>query len=177
MSPTTTALIHYWHRLPAESPALRRKSLETVVEHVREGCAPREALLPYALGDVDEGIVAAATQAYVASAGGAATAVVEAVEWVRRGLALNRGAVFGALLALEDERQAGRLAALRLLLAPEEVESACRVLAAAMPGPCALEFLQDWADLVAEGPLPREQCALRVLIDTPPVAATRARAA
>ena len=165
MSPTTSALIHYWHRLPAESPAVRRRSLDAVSERVREGRVPRDALLPYALGDVDEGIVAAATRAWVASEGGDAASAVEAAEWVRRALALNRGAVFGALLALEDERLAGRLASLRLLLLPAEVETACQVLAAAKPGARALEFVREWADLVAEGPLPREQRALAALLD------------
>ena len=169
MSPLTPALIRYWQRLPAEPVASRRKSLDATRERVRSGCEPAAALVPIALGDVDEGIVASATRAYVAAAPAAAPGVdpvepiAEAVEWIRRGLALNRGAVFGALLALDDERAVERLAALRLLLSAYEVEVACRVLGSS-PGPLALGFLRDWAELVADGPLQRERLALQAVI-------------
>jgi hypothetical protein len=165
MSPMTFALIDYWHRLPAESPAARRKLLDTYCDRVRAGLEPREVLLPFALGDVDDAIVAAAAQAYAAASVGVhdVDPSCNATEWVRRGLALNRGAVFGALLALEDERALERLAALRLVLSANEVEAACRVLGA-QPGPRAREFLQDWAELVADGPLHRERAALRTVV-------------
>jgi hypothetical protein len=39
MSPMTSALISYWHRLPAESPSVRRKTLESIRERVRAGRA------------------------------------------------------------------------------------------------------------------------------------------
>ena len=168
MSPLTPALISYWQRLPAESAATRRKSLDATRERVRSGLEAA-ALVPFALGDVDEGIVASATRAYVAAAMGATSGVepvepvAEAAEWIRRGLALNRGAVFGALLALDDARAVELLAALRLLLSATEVEVACRVLGSS-PGPLALGFLRDWADLVAEGPLQRERLALHAVI-------------
>jgi hypothetical protein len=133
---------------------------------VRSGCEACAALVPFALGDVDDGIVAAATHAYVALAAGPADAgaLQEATEWVRRGLALNRGAVFGTLLALDDERAVERLAGLRLVLSAAEVEVACRVLGPG-PGTRATAFLQEWADLVADSPLRREVLALRAAID------------
>lgn len=165
MSPMTFALINYWHRLPAESPAARRKSLDASRERLRAGLEPPEVLLPFALGDVDDGIVAAATQAYAAASAGAhdVDTACDATEWVRRGLALNRGAVFAALLALEDERTLERLAALRLVLSAPEVETACRVLGS-QPGARVLAFLRDWSELVADGPLHRERAALRAVI-------------
>lgn len=166
MSPMTSALISYWHRLPAESPVVRRKTLDAIRERVRAGLEPRSALVPFALGDVDDGIVVAATQAYVA-AGAApadADAALEATEWVRRGLALNRGAVFGALLALEDERVVERLAALRLVLSAAEVEALGRVLGDE-PGPRATAFLSDWLELIGEGLLGRERRALTGLLE------------
>jgi len=168
MSPMTSALISYWHRLPAESPAVRRKTLDAIRDRVRAGLEPRSALVPFALGDVDDGIVAAATQAYVDAGPGPADADAdaahEAAEWVRRGLALNRGAVFGALLALEDARTVERLAALRLVLSAAEVEVLGRVLGAE-PGPRATAFLRDWLELIGEGPLARERRALSGLLD------------
>jgi hypothetical protein len=166
MSPMNSALISYWHRLPVESPAARRKTLDAIRERVRAGLEPRHALVPFALGDVDDGIVAVAVQAYVAAPAGPADADAfsEATEWVRRGLALTRGAVFGALLALEDERVVARLAPLRLVLSVAEIESACRVLGAA-PGPRATTFLRDWLALLGEGPLARERRALSDLLE------------
>ena len=166
MSPMTSALISYWHRLPAESPVARRKTLDAIRERVRAGLEPRSALVPFALGDVDDGIVVAATQAYVAACPGPAGtgALHEATEWVRRGLALNRGAVFAALLALEDERVVERLAALRLVLSAAEVEALGRVLGSE-PGPRATAFLRDWLELIGEGPLGRERRALAGLLE------------
>jgi hypothetical protein len=169
MSPLTPALLSYWQRLPAEPVVTRRNSLDATRERVRCGREPAAALVPIALGDVDEGIVAAATHAYVTAAMAPTSDVdpvdpiAEVVEWIRRGLALNRGAAFGALLALDDERAVERLAALRLLLSPIEVEVACRVLGSS-PGPIALHFLRDWAELVADGPLQRERLALHAVI-------------
>jgi len=167
MSPMTSALISYWHRLPAESPIARRKTLDAIRERVRGGLEPRSALVPFALGDVDDGIVVVATQAYVAASAGPADAdaLHEATEWVRRGLALNRGAVFGALLAADDERVIERLGALRRVLSAPEIEAVGRALGA-QPGPHALEFLRDWADLVADGPLHQERRALRAIVDS-----------
>jgi hypothetical protein len=149
MSPMTSALISYWHRLPAESPVARRKTLDAIRERVRAGLEPRSALVPFALGDVDDGIVVAATQAYVAAGPGPADADVlnEATEWVRRGLALNRGAVFGALLALGDAVVHERLAALRLSLSAGEVAIVCRQLPPA-PAKPIVRFLQEWTALV-----------------------------
>jgi len=166
MSPMNSALISYWHRLPAESPAARRKTLDAIRDRVRAGLEARSALVPFALGDVEDGIVAEAAKAYVANPAGLtdADALTEATEWVRRGLALNRGAVFGALLALEDERVVERLAALRLVLSAAEIESACRVLGAA-PGPHATAFLRDWLELIGEAPLARERRVLSGLLE------------
>jgi len=166
MSPMTSALISYWHRLPAESPGVRRKTLDAIRERVRAGLEPRSALVPFALGDVDDGIVVAATQTYVATGPGPADtgALNEATEWVRRGLALNRGAVFGALLGLEDERVLERLAALRLVLSVLEIEAVGRAVGP-QPGPRALEFLRDWLDLAAGGRLHQERLALRAVVE------------
>lgn len=159
MSPMTSALIEYWHRLPAESPSLRRESLDALGARVRAGSELPAVLVPYALGDVDEGIVAEATHAFVRATG----AVAEAVEWVRRGLALNRGAVFGALLSLDDGQALERLAALRLVLSAAEVEAACRVLGD-LRGERVRKFASDWLELIADGPLQRERRALFALL-------------
>ena len=170
MSPLTTALISYWHRLPSESPAVRRRTLDTTRERIRAGLESPAALVPFALGDVDDSIVVAATRDYVAAAVDPRTAADEAIaevtDWVRRGLALNRGAVFGALLALGEERIEQRLAGLRLTLSDSEVEAACRATGPATGRVAA--FVREWIELLAEDVPQRECRALAALLDARP---------
>ena len=152
MSPMTSALISYWQWLPAESAAARRRALDSICERVRAGLESRSALVPFALGDVDDGIVEAATQAYATAGPGSndSDASCEATEWVRRGLALNRGAVFAALLAAGDASVNERLAAHRLTLSTEETATVCRRAAADDRKPTR-EFLAGWAELLGAG--------------------------
>jgi hypothetical protein len=151
MLTVTHALIDYWKRLPFEPPAARRRRLETVIERIRATAERRDALLPFALGDVEDGIVAAAAREYLHSAGAATcerhAAIHDAIEWIRRSLALNRGAVFAELLSLEDESVTARLAPLRLRLSSSEMATACRSLAPRSGSPVA-EFLSDWLELL-----------------------------
>ena len=181
MSPMTSALINYWQWLPAESVAARRKTLDAICERVRAGLEARSALVPFALGDIDDGIVEAATQAYATAGPGSndSDASCEATEWVRRGLALNRGAVFAALLAAGDAAVRERLATQRLTLSAEEVAVVCRQLPAA-PAQSIVAFLQEWAELVegSEDPtLSRQRVLLASAFDQcAPVASRRAAA-
>jgi len=152
MSPMTSALISYWQRLPAESTAIRRCNLAALREDVREGRRPPEALVTVILGDIDDEIVHAATRAYLEACASSqvahrAAAVDAAVEWVRRGLALNRGAVFTALLGTGDAVVHERLAALRLSLSADEVAVVCRQLPLA-PAKSIVQFLHEWAELI-----------------------------
>jgi hypothetical protein len=163
MSPMTSALISYWHRLPAESPAIRRTNLAALRDDVRAGRRPPDALVTAILADSDDEIVHAATRAYVegyaSSPAEHRTAALDAaVEWVRRGLALNRGAVFAGLLASGDADVHERLAAQRLSLSPEEVAVVCRQLPPTLAKPI-VAFLREWADLVegSEDPVLRRQ--------------------
>jgi len=152
MSLVTSALIDYWHRLPAHSPAVRRQHLALACEDVREGRLAPDALLPFALGDVDDGIVRQATLAWLEfaadpHAGGCPRAAADACEWVRRDLALNRGAVFAALLESGEAAVIERLGSLRLALPLEVVVSICRLLG---DRPCAagVRFLREWYELL-----------------------------
>ena len=151
MSPLTPALISYWQRLPAESAATRRKSLDATRERVRSGLEAA-ALVPFALGDVDAEIVHGATTAYLecSSAGRndeRRAAIDDGIEWIRRGLALNRGAVFSSLLGIGDSSIDERLAAQRLTLSVEEVATICRLLPAG-PGGTTVRFLCEWLELL-----------------------------
>lgn len=150
MSPVTPALIDYWQRLPAHSAAVRHQRLEEVLRRVERGELGPRALLPFALADVDEDLVHAATLGYLRQSGEAReAAVADALEWIRRGLALDRGAVFAALLGLGDESVDAALAGLRLSLDPHEAERVFRRVARRACGRTRA-FLQAWRELLAE---------------------------
>jgi hypothetical protein len=162
MSPITHALIDYWQRLPAHPVARRRASLDEVLAGVRAGELEPGALVPYALADVDEEVVFAATREYLDAregTGAGGEQLADALEWIRRGLALNRGAVFAALLSLGEPEVNASLARLRLTLEAPEVEVVCRW--AAVRG-CAVkrDFLRGWLELLAGAPREREQAYL-----------------
>jgi hypothetical protein len=155
MSPNTRVLIDYWKRLPTRSVEDRRTALEHLCGQLPDGCFNRSAFLPYALADDDESVVHRATLAYVAPKGVVRAidkaAVGDALEWVRRGLALNRGAVFAALLSLDDEQLTGTLAGLRLSLEAHEAATVFR-RGAQIPCPRAREFLESWRELAGSLP-------------------------
>jgi hypothetical protein len=166
MSPLTEALIDYWQALPAQSAALRQLRLEEAGARVRDGALGPEALVPFALADADAEVVVQATLRYVGAGYQGAVreaAVAEALEWIRRGLALNRGAVFAALLSLGDKAVDESLAGLRLGLSAEEVATVCR-LATATRGAATREFLRSWLELLgAVGPTPERAHLSRAL--------------
>lgn len=152
MSPTTNALISYWHRLPADAQTIRRINLAALCEEVRAGRRPPEALVTAAIGDVDDDIVCTATHAFLEGcasgpSGRRAAAIDATLEWVTRGLALNRGAVFAVLLGISDAAVLERLAAQRLTLSEKEVATVCEQLPSAPARPIVL-FLRAWTELV-----------------------------
>jgi hypothetical protein len=151
MSPITPALIDYWQKLPALSVASRRRHVAETCRRVRAGELPVVALVPYALGDDDEDVVATAAAAFTgANESGAElrqSAIEDAIEWIRRGLALNRGAVFAALLAAGDAGVNERLAPHRLTLSAGEVVTVCRRVASDRRK-ATREFLRNWLELL-----------------------------
>lgn len=151
MRSITPVLIDYWHHLPSSPVHQRRRNAHESCNRVREGRLPVEALLPFVLGDPDEDVVFAATSAYVgAKRDGAAarrSSIDDAIEWVRRGLALNRGAVFAALLAAGDPRINARLQPLRLTLGQEDVSTVCRRVNHDARRPTR-RFLREWTELL-----------------------------
>ena len=150
MNSITTALIDYWQRLPAQSAESRRHSLEEARRRVASGESSAGSLVPFALADHDDDVVFAATSAYVGVVRDALernAAAHDATEWVRRGLAINRGAVFAALLSLGDDGINERLLPLRLALSTEDVATVCR---RAGRRSCARSqaFLREWHELL-----------------------------
>jgi hypothetical protein len=144
-------LVRYWHELPGHSPVERRRWLEATRARVHAGEATARALVPHALGDHDEEIVFTATAEYVGthpvSIERRKAAVDEATDWIRRGLALNRGAVFAALLSIGDVAIDDALGGLRLILTPEEIEVVCR-RAAVDRSRATRAFLAEWLELL-----------------------------
>jgi len=74
-------------------------------------------------------------------------AIDEATGWVRRSLALNRGAVFAALLGCGDVVINDALGGLRLILTHPEIEVVCR-RAADRSMRATREFLAEWLQLL-----------------------------
>jgi hypothetical protein len=155
MSPKSLVLIDYWKRLPTIPVDERRAALNQLCRHVRTKALDRSAFLPYALADHDEQVVHEATLAYVAQRdeirGHSAAAVADALEWIRRRLALNRGAVFAALLSLDDEAVTALLAGLQLSLDAADVATVFR-RGARSACPRVREFLTAWQELAASPP-------------------------
>ena len=138
---------------------MRRRSLDEAHRRVGAGEQGADALVPFALADHDEEVVFAATAAYVGvvrDAGGGNAAAHDAAEWIRRGLAINRGAVFAALLALGDVGVNERLLPLRLALSVDDVATVCR---RATRRSCerSRAFLQEWHELLSGESTGRER--------------------
>lgn len=152
MTALTSALIDYWQQLPGSTPAARHRSFDDVCRRVHAGERDASALIPYALADADEELVFGATTAFLNATGDSgsqrALAVLDATEWVRRGLALNRGAVFAALLLRGDEAINEHLLPLRLTLSAEDVATICR-RAARRPCERSRRFLREWHELLS----------------------------
>lgn len=142
-------LLDYWRVTLPLPVASRRRALDAVCAAARRDATVVADMLPFALGDCDEEIVYRATLAHVGAfprqAGLASTA--DAIEWVRRRLALNCAAVFAALLSIGDDHVLERLLPLRSTLDADEVAAIRRRLGAECPEP-ARTFLRAWIDLL-----------------------------
>lgn len=152
MNTMTHALIDYWHRLPATPASVRGRALERACQHIRDGQLAPDALVPYALADSDEDVVYAAVSHYLESTRTQdpcrSPAVDDALEWIRRHLALNRGAVFAAILGRGDAALNERLSSLRLTLSAEDVATVAR-RAALRPCTHSRQFLCEWLELLS----------------------------
>jgi len=147
----TTILVRYWQEMPQAAIDERARWLDATRARVRAGETTTRAFALQALGDVDEHIVFAATLEYVGahpiSIERRQAAVDDATDWIRRGLALNRAAVFAALLSLGDASVDEALGGLRLILTHAEIEVVCRH-AVARPSRATRTFLAEWLELL-----------------------------
>lgn len=144
---TMPALLAWWGLLATSGLAERGGLLEQLRQRVRRGEATPRALLPAALGDTDASLVTAATSGYLGagpvSVEWRAQAIDDALDWIRRGLALNAAGVFVALLRLQDEEVHARLRGLRGRLHPTQRDTVWSCCAADVC-PATQLFLADW---------------------------------
>ena len=164
MTALTLALVDYWTALPSRSKSARLRGVEELRRRVESGALEPSALVPSALGDPDEDVVFGATSAWLSAQSDAGAAACDATEWVRRGLAINRGAVFAALLARGDDGLNDRLQRLRLLLSADDVETVCRC-AGGRPCPRTRAFLGEWLNLLDGESTARERSCLAGTIE------------
>jgi hypothetical protein len=137
----------YWGALPSTSASQRRRVVEELRVAVRAGETTARAWLPVALGETDAALVREAVLGYL---GGAPVSVErreraagDTLDWIRRGLALNRVAVFVALLHLEDDAINERLKGLRARLTATEAAAVWGEFDAGT-GTSSGEFIADW---------------------------------
>ena len=140
-------LAHYWRELQHRAPEQRRRLLDTIGTRLRSGELTSRALVPIVLGDAEEDVVAAAVLEYLGthpvSIEVRQAAIDDSIDWIRRGLALNRAAIFATLLGIADPAINDALGGLRLTLTPSEIAVICRRATVAQSG-LTREFLGDW---------------------------------
>jgi hypothetical protein len=144
---TGRALCGYWGWLGAADRDRRHDLAIRLRQVVEQGRTGLRAWVPVILGDTDFELVRAATHAYVdarpVSLEQLERRVADALDWIRRGLALNRAAVFVALLEGADETLLPRLTGLRGLMSAAEarvVWQAC----ACLNEDATRAFLDEW---------------------------------
>jgi hypothetical protein len=146
------ALAAYWLDLSSSTLADRRNALRAVRQRVRHAELTSRAFVVWALGEPDGELVREAVLDYIGavpvSIERRESLVGDALDWIRRGLALNREAVFAALLSLDDPAVLERLAPLRLRFTAAERAAVVRQ-SGSLPaiGP-AHEFLIEWRELL-----------------------------
>jgi hypothetical protein len=143
----TAALMGYWQALRSAGVTQRKWVVAELRAAVRRGETTSRAWLPVALGEIDPGLVGEAVLGYL---GGTPVSIArrelaagDVLDWIRRGLALNRVAVFVALLQLGDVTFNERLAGLRGRL--QEAEAAAVWCAFAdCAGTPSGDFIAEW---------------------------------
>jgi len=143
----TAALMRYWQELRLASVTQRRWVIAELRAAVRRGETTSRAWLPVAVGETDPELVREAVLGYLGatpvSIERREIAVGDALDWIRRGLALNRVAVFVALLQLGDVTINERLAGLRGRLNGAEAAAVWCAFADCDDTPSG-DFIAEW---------------------------------
>lgn len=143
----TAALMRYWQEIRSASVTQRRWVGAELRAAVRRGETTSRAWLPVAVGEMDPELVREAVLGYL---GGTPVSIErrelaagDVLDWIRRGLALNRVAVFVALLQLGDVTLNERLAALRGRLTDAEAAAVWCAFVDCDGTPGA-DFIAEW---------------------------------
>lgn len=148
---TGQALRDYWTWLRTADRECRHELAERLRQAVEQGRAGLRAWVPIILGDTDFDLVRAAVHAYVdarpASLEQLERRNADAIDWIRRSLALNRAAIFAALLDTADETLLARLTGLRSRLSETEAQAVWQ--ACAGRDDATREFLDEWREICA----------------------------
>jgi hypothetical protein len=142
------ALAAYWRLVAVADVASRAGLLHALREDIAAGHTTVRACVPVALGDPDFQVALEAALAYVggwpASVERRAHVVEEVVDWIVRGLALNRVALFCALLERADALCLERLARVRTRLAEPEAAAVFAALRDREIDVAVATFLAEW---------------------------------
>lgn len=156
---TGRALCDYWGWLRAADRDRRHALAGRLRQAVEQGRTGLRAWVPVILGDTDFELVRAAARAYVdarpVSLEQLERRVADTLDWIRRGLALNRAAVFVALLETADETLLPRLAGLRGRMSAAEAQAVWQACAG-LHDDATRGFLDEWrarheGDVVSSG--------------------------
>ena len=152
----TRAIMLGWQWLATRSVIERRALQAQLREAIARAHTTPRAWLPLALAEIDPLLLRAAVNGYLGSAPRSleqrAQALDDVLEWFRRGLALDRVAVFVSLLMLREPGVNERLASLRGRLTDAERDRALRECAGATDT-LTCEFIADWCGQPATAPV------------------------
>jgi hypothetical protein len=143
----TQAIVQGWQWLAVSSIPERRALHAQLRVAIARGHTNARAWLPLALSEIDPVLLRAAVIGYLGSAPRSVEqrgqVIDDVIEWFRRGLTLDRVAVFVSLLALREPDVNERLASLRGRLTDAERD---RVLCecAGATDTLTREFIADW---------------------------------
>lgn len=142
------ALAVYWRLVAVADVVSRARLVRTLREDIVAGHTTVRACVPVALGDPDFQVALEAALAYVggwpASVARRAHVVDEVVDWIVRGLALNRVALFCALLERADAVCLERLARVRMRLEEREAAAVFAALRDRELDVAVVTFLEEW---------------------------------
>jgi hypothetical protein len=149
---TGRVLCEYWTWLRRSDREHRHVLVGRLQQSIEQGRCGLRAWVPVILGDTDFDLVRGAVRSYVhtrpASLERLEQRLADSLDWIRRGLALNRAAIFAAMLERADDALLARLARLRSVLTAAEAEA---VWAACIEvrDEATREFLDEWRSILA----------------------------
>jgi hypothetical protein len=143
----TQAIVQGWQWL-ASGPAIERRALQAELrDAIARGHTTARAWLPLAMSETDPALLRAAVLGYLGSAPRSVEqrgqALDDVVEWFRRGLTLDRVAVFVSLLELREPDVNERLASLRGRLTDAERDRVLRECAG-VTDMLTCRFIAEW---------------------------------